>query len=73
MANVIKHTHGDIRVQPGDLVVTPYGERAVTHTTYSGRQGARVWTEAPSAPGDDWREPEPFAASECGCYVTSED
>lgn len=68
MANVIKHKHNDTKVQAGDIVVTPVGERTVDFATYTWK-GAAVWTRdgSPIVKSTRW------AASECGCYVTSED
>lgn len=67
--NVIKHKHGDIRVREGDLVSTPKGKRKVIATSYSERQGARIWVKDPTRVGNR----DVFSASECECYVTSED
>jgi len=66
--NVVKHKATDKRVQSGDTVVTPVGMRTVDFATYTWK-GAAVWTRdaSPIAKSTRWM------ASECGCYVTSED
>lgn len=69
MANIIKHIRTGLKVREGDEVQTTRGTRKVLATSYSGRQGARIWTKHPHRVGDR----EVFAASECHCYVTSED
>lgn len=69
MANVIRHTRTGLKVREGDQVNTPKGTCKVLATSYRGRQGARVWVKNPTKVGDR----DVFSASECGCYVTSED
>lgn len=69
MANVICHQATEQPVKAGDLVATPKGPRKVLLTNYGARQGARVWVRNPARVGDR----EVYAASECGCYVTSRD
>ena len=68
--NVIRHTRTGLKVRQGDHVTTPDGIRVANHTTYSGRNGARVWVDMPKGSGIIWKA---YAASECCCYVTSED
>jgi hypothetical protein len=65
VANVIRHKNTDKIVKPGDWVLTPEGLQVVDYAAYTWK-GAVVRVRYPGVAGSRW------AASECGCYVTSE-
>ena len=69
MSNVIRHVRTGLKVREGHHVMTDKGERAVLAVGYDGRNGARVWVKHPHKVG----ERAVLAASECHCYVTSDD